>query len=142
MHHRPAGPPLSARIAGAATRSRLRTSAALSRGRGRLGLAVVLMALMTGFVLAAPVVPGADAPSGAALDASAQRSDAPVVMGVDGLGSSAFASASARLTIGPEGVRVEASGRSAAERSRAADVAAAAPPPAPVTTPAETPAPA
>ena len=94
-----------------------------------------MLALVTGFVLAAPVVAGSASPSGSALDASA-AGDSPVVMGLDGRPtSSTFASASARLELDEDGeVRVESSAsRSARE----------APPTAPpVTTPAPSPAPA
>ncbi|TKJ35656.1 CAP domain-containing protein [Blastococcus sp. CCUG 61487] len=133
MHHRPIGPPLSTRLSGGATRTRLRAAAALHRRRGRLALGAGLAAVMTGFVLATPVVSGLGAPSSIAVESSAARSDSPVVMGIDGpVTSSAFASASARLTVGPDGVRVESSGRPSAPTFGA--------PAAPSTTPAEPPA--
>ena len=99
MHHRPVGPPLTARLHGALTRWLLLTRRAL-RGRGsRLALAGLLAAVVTGLVLGVPVVSGSGGgrPS-VALDASssaAQSStgDSPVVMGRDGkpVTSSTFA---------------------------------------------------
>ena len=50
VHHRPTTPSLSARLAGAAARLR---PPVLRRRRGRLLLGVGLLALVTGFVLAA-----------------------------------------------------------------------------------------
>ncbi len=104
-----------------------------------------MLALMTGFVLAAPVVSGAGSPSEVALDASAAV-DSPVIMGLDGRPtSSTFASASARLALDADGdVRVESSAsRSGREALPAAPPATApAPAPAPVGTPTPDPAPA
>lgn len=144
MHHRRAAPPLSVRLSGTAARVRLRTTAGLPRLRGRLVLGVALIALMTGFVLAAPVVSGLRSPSGLALDSSSTRSDSPVVMGIDGpLTSSAFASAAARLTIGPDGVEVESGRRSTPTvGAPAAPSTPATPPATPQATPQATPPPA
>ena len=56
MHHRPAGPPLSARMAGTLTRGRARTRRTTRRRGTRLGLGVALTTAVTGFFLAVPVV--------------------------------------------------------------------------------------
>ncbi len=128
MQHRQTPPPLSVRLAGAAGRARLRTATAVRARRGRLGLSVLVMSLATGFMLAAPVVSGSGT--------GTEQVGAPlVVMGVDGRPSSAaFADASARLSMGPDGVQVE----EPASRSERTPLAAAAP----VAPPAAEPAPA
>jgi uncharacterized protein YkwD len=85
VHHHPAGPPLSARLTGALARGAL-----VARRRGaRVGLGVVLWAVVTSIVLAVPVVSGADgSPSAVGLDASTSSAfrepGSPVVMGLDG----------------------------------------------------------
>ncbi|SDE29165.1 Uncharacterized conserved protein YkwD, contains CAP (CSP/antigen 5/PR1) domain [Blastococcus fimeti] len=127
MQHRQSRPPLSARLAAVGSLARLRTAAGFRRRSGRLGLALLVLALVTGFVLTAPVVSG----SGTGTE---QAGDALVVMGIDGRPSSAaFADASARLSMGPDGVQVE----EPASRSERTPLAAAAPvaPPAAETAP-------
>lgn len=90
MHHRPAGSPLSARMAGALTRSLVRTRRSARRRGGRLGLGMALSTAVTGFVLAVPVV-SSDSPTAPMSMDSATSSTArhaeessPVVMGRDG----------------------------------------------------------
>jgi len=96
VRHRPARPSPSARHA-AGTRTSGRSSGRWARGLGVAGL-------VTGFVLAAPVVSGDVAPSG---DQAA--GDELVVMGLDGAPTSAtFASAAAELAMYADGtVRVD-----------------------------------
>jgi uncharacterized protein YkwD len=90
VHHRPAGSPLSARMAGALTRSLVRTRRSARRRGGRLGLGMALSTAVTGFVLAVPVV-SSDSPTAPMSMDSATSSTArhaeessPVVMGRDG----------------------------------------------------------
>ena len=90
MHHRPAGSPLSARMAGTLTRSLVRTRRSARRRGGRLGLGMALSTAVTGFVLAVPVV-SSDSPTAPMSMDSATSSTArhaeessPVVMGRDG----------------------------------------------------------
>ncbi len=89
---------------------------------------MLVVGLVTGFLLAAPVVSG-DVPP------PAEPGDALVVMGLDGRPTSAtFASAAARLALGADGsVRVETTA------SRAERTAPTAPAPAPVPAPAPAP---
>lgn len=120
MRHRPTSTPAYARLLAGVSRVVARAAGTLRIGRRRLGLGVVVVALVTGFVLAAPVVSGPGAPAGS--DAAS-----PVVMGIDGRRTSAdFASASARLRMGPDGVRLERSSRS--DRTAAPASAAPVPP--------------
>ncbi|HLM05074.1 MAG TPA: CAP domain-containing protein [Blastococcus sp.] len=107
MHHAPAGPPTSARIRGAVTRSSLHARAAARTGlrhrSGRLALGVMVSTVITALVLAVPVGSGSDGTarsvtfsSTAATAASSSASssaDSPVVMGRDGrpVSSSTFA---------------------------------------------------
>jgi uncharacterized protein YkwD len=111
---------------------------------------VLVLALVTGFVLAAPVVAGPSTPTQIALDSSssARTSASPVVMGLDGRPTSAtFARAYARLTMGADGLRLERS-TSRSERmvpqglpaTGTPSATAEAPAPAPAPTPAEAPA--
>jgi uncharacterized protein YkwD len=90
VHHRPAGSPLSARMAGTLTRSLVRTRRSARRRGGRLGLGMALSTAVTGFVLAVPVV-SSDSPTAPMSMDSATSSTArhaeessPVVMGRDG----------------------------------------------------------
>ena len=112
MHHRPSGPPLSARLQGAFTRWSLLVRAALRRTvparLGRLALGALVTTTVVGLVLAIPVISGIGrgTPS-MALDASSSSSagegpgDSPVVMGVDGepVTSSAFAGVRTSVTV-------------------------------------------
>jgi uncharacterized protein YkwD len=89
VHHQPQGPSFSARLTGALTRASLHARHALRRRSARLGLGVLVCALITSAVLAVPVVSGADdRRSSAAPDPSSssapRTSDSPVVMGLDG----------------------------------------------------------
>lgn len=104
MHHRHTGPSLPARLTAAGSRTRRRTVAVVRARRGRLGLGLIVVALVTGFVLTAPVVTGPAAPVGITLDSSsaARLGDSPVVMGIDGLPTSSTSDrASARLMSDP-----------------------------------------
>lgn len=89
MHHRPAGPPLSVRMAGALTRG-LRTRRSARHRAGRLGLGMALSTAVTGFVLALPVVSSGPPTSTLSLDSSSSSAarhaeeNSPVVMGRDG----------------------------------------------------------
>ena len=90
MHHRPAGSPLSARMAGTLTRSLVRTRRSARRRGGRLGLGMALSTAVTGFVLAVPVV-SSDSPTtpmsmDSATSSTARHAEesSPVVMGRDG----------------------------------------------------------
>jgi uncharacterized protein YkwD len=90
VHHRPAGSPLSARMAGALTRSLVRTRRSARRRGGRLGLGMALSTAVTGFVLAVPVV-SSDSPTtpmsmDSATSSTARHAEesSPVVMGRDG----------------------------------------------------------
>jgi uncharacterized protein YkwD len=74
VHHRPARPPLSARVAGALTRWGLLLRAFLRVRTGRLVLAGVVTATVTGLVLALPVVSSGSELSAVFRDSS---SDAP-----------------------------------------------------------------
>ena len=125
MRHRPTRPSPSARHA-AATRT--------SRRRGRWARGLGVAGLVTGFVLAAPVVSGDVAPSG---DQAA--GDELVVMGLDGAPTSAtFASAAAELVLYADGtVRVEGT----ASRGERSALPVPAPAPAPAPAPVEVPPP-
>jgi uncharacterized protein YkwD len=101
VHHLPVGPPLSARVAGALTRAALLTRRTFRRRVARLGLGVLVCAVITSIVLVVPVVSGASgSPSPFGLDASSSSAPrepgSPVVMGLDGgaVSSSTFAGAS------------------------------------------------
>jgi uncharacterized protein YkwD len=90
VHHRPAGSPLSARMAGTLTRSLVRTRRSARRRGGRLGLGMALSTAVTGFVLAVPVV-SSDSPTtpmsmDSATSSTARHAEesSPVVMGRDG----------------------------------------------------------
>ena len=89
MHHRPAGPPLSARMAGSLTRSRARTRRTTRRRGTRLGLGMALTTAVTGFFLAVPVVSSGSGTSPVSYDSSSSATrfadeTSPVVMGRDG----------------------------------------------------------
>jgi uncharacterized protein YkwD len=90
VHHHPAGPPLSARMAGALTRSRVRTRRSARRRVGRIGLGMALSTAVTGFFLAVPVVSSGTGTSTMSLDSSSSSAaryadeTSPVVMGRDG----------------------------------------------------------
>ena len=89
MHHRPAGSPLSARMAGALTRGRVRTRRTARRGGARLGLGMALTTAVTGFVLAVPVVSSGSGTAPVSYDSSSSATrfadeTSPVVMGRDG----------------------------------------------------------
>ncbi|MGY2130003.1 CAP domain-containing protein [Blastococcus sp. SYSU DS0617] len=141
MRHRSSTRPLSADLVTPGARHR---PVAGGRGMGgRWRIVVPVLALVTGFVLAAPVVAGPGSPSGTALEASAaaRSADTPVVMGLDGRPtSSTFASASAWLALDADGaarveIPVSRSGRAAAPAE------APAPAPAPAPSPVEAPTP-
>ncbi len=151
MRHRSTGPAAPAHADGG-LRDRISSATGVRR---RLSLGVLVLALVTGFVLAAPVVSGSSTPTEIALDSSssARTSDSPVVMGLDGRPTSAtFARAHARLTLGADGLRLERStsrsermvpqGAPAAVAPSAAEVPAPAPAPAPVPAPEPAPEPA
>ncbi len=81
MHHRPSGPPLSARTTGALTRWSLLVRAALRRTvparLGRLAFGALVTTTVVGLVLAIPVVSGSGAESPAVeLDSSSTSSAA------------------------------------------------------------------
>jgi uncharacterized protein YkwD len=106
VHHRPVGPPFTARLTGALTRWGLLLRGSLRYRTGRLVLGGAMILGVTALVLTIPVVSGRDdgTPT-VALDASSSASPAadgssPVVMGVDGqpLRSAAFAGAIASGT--------------------------------------------
>ena len=90
MHHRPAGPPLSARMAGALTRGRARTRRTARRGGARLVVGMALTTGVTGFFLAVPVVSSGSGTSTVSYDPSSSSAarftdeGSPVVMGRDG----------------------------------------------------------
>jgi uncharacterized protein YkwD len=95
VHHRPASPPLSARVSGALTRWSLVLRALLRRTvsarLGRMALGALVTTTVVGLVLAIPVVSGVGRGSPAVeLDSSASSSadrsprNSPVVMGLDG----------------------------------------------------------
>ncbi len=92
MHHRPSGPPLSARVSGALTRWSLLLRAAMRRTLparlGRFALGALVTTTVVGLVLAIPVISGVGAPA-VELDSSSTTSpsrdgSSPVVMGMDG----------------------------------------------------------
>lgn len=106
MHHRPVGPPFTARLTGALTRWGLLLRGSLRYRTGRLLLGAAMILGVTALMLTIPVVSGRDdgTPT-VALDASSSASPAadgssPVVMGVDGqpIRSAAFAGAIASGT--------------------------------------------
>ncbi len=106
MRHRHTAPPSPGRVAAAVRGARSLVAAAAARSAGRLGLGLTLLSLVTGFVLAAPVVSGT---TSAEIDVDSTAGDSLVVMGLDGRPTSAtFARASTRLTLGPDGVQVDA----------------------------------
>lgn len=121
MRHRPTAPSSARHAADDRTRRRPLP--------GRWARGVVVVGLVTGFLLAAPVV------SGRTPTAEPGAGDALVVMGLDGRPTSAtFASAAAELSLGADGaVRVEAT---ASRGDRPAPVV---PAPAPVLVPAPAP---
>lgn len=90
MHHRPAGPPLSARMAGALTRGSVRASRSARGSAGRLALGVAITTAVTGLLLAVPVVSSGSGTSTMSLDSSSSSAaryadeTSPVVMGLDG----------------------------------------------------------
>ena len=94
MHHRPAGPPLSARLSGALNRGVLRTRRSAPRRGGRLVLGVALSTMVTGFFLTIPVVSSGSGTSSVALDSSSSGADrfagdsSAVVLGRDGVPAS------------------------------------------------------
>jgi uncharacterized protein YkwD len=104
VHHRPSGPPLSARLTGALTGVVL-----VFRGRlGRLLGAALLTTTVVGLVLAIPVVSGAggESPSVTLDAASSSASDddevsSPVVMGLDGRPLPPTTSAQTSTTVPP-----------------------------------------
>lgn len=128
MHHRPSGPPLSARVQGALTRWSQLVRAALRRALparvGRLALGAVVTTIVVGLVLAIPVVSGVGSPTPSmALDASSSTSPAsggpegsPVVMGVDGAPapSAAFAGLHTSATVSSTAPATAARGDDAA----------------------------
>jgi uncharacterized protein YkwD len=98
VHHRPVGPPLSARLRAATMRRLLLARRSLS---ARLTVAVLLCAVVTTLVLAVPVVSGVRAGSpevtlGASSSSASRESGSPVIMGLDGgaVPSSTFAGTS------------------------------------------------
>jgi uncharacterized protein YkwD len=89
VHHRPVGPPLSARLRGVLTRWVHLFRRGLRRRTGRLALAALVSAVVTAIVLGVPVVAGSGGEiPGVTLDASSSASPSsagsPVVMGRDG----------------------------------------------------------
>lgn len=120
MHHRPSGPPLSARVQGALTRWSLLVRAAFRRTvparPGRLALGALVTTTVVGLVLAIPVVSGigpgtssvildasssSTAPGGSGSGSGSGPGDSPVVMGVDGEPptSAAFAGVHTSVTV-------------------------------------------
>jgi uncharacterized protein YkwD len=104
VHHRPAGPPLTARVLGASTRRGLPLRVLLRVRVGRLVLAGVVTTAVTAVMVGLPVVSGlgSDDTRPLALDSSSSTTTSPstedaspVVMGVDGrpIASSSFAGA-------------------------------------------------
>jgi uncharacterized protein YkwD len=92
VHHLPAGPPLSTRLAGALARGAGRSGRAIRHRSGRLALGTLVSTAMAALVLAVPVVAGpGDSPS----------SDSTFVLGVDGrpLSSDAFAGVTSTATL-------------------------------------------
>jgi uncharacterized protein YkwD len=92
VHHRPAGQPLSARRSGTPARHRADTRAHARRRGGRLALGTALSTMVTGLVLAVPVMSGAGGTTpSVVLDSSSSgafplaEGGSPVVMGQDGL---------------------------------------------------------
>jgi uncharacterized protein YkwD len=110
VHHRPASPPLTARVTGALARWRLRLRTVLRVRTGRLLLAGVVTTAVTALVLVLPVVSGLESGSESmVLDSSSSTTaspsadeGSPVVMGVDGrpIASSSFAKAVPSATAG------------------------------------------
>ena len=122
MHHRPVGPPLSARLSAATTRGLLLARRSLG---ARLTVAVLLCAVVTTLVLAMPVVSGVGAGSpavnlGASSSSAGHQAGSRVIMGLDGgaVSSSTFAGTS---TDGP----------SREQPTRAPETTGTAPPPPP-----------
>jgi uncharacterized protein YkwD len=110
VHHRPVGPPFTARLTGSLTRWGLLLRGSLRYRTGRLLLGAAMILGVTALMLAIPVVSGRDdgTPT-VTLDASSSASPAadgssPVVMGVDGrpLRSAAFAGAIASGSTTPD----------------------------------------
>jgi uncharacterized protein YkwD len=102
VHHRPAGPPLTARVTGAFTRWGLLLRALLPVRLGRLALAGVVTTAVTALMLGLPVVSGLgsatqplalDSSSSTTTSSSTEDGSPVVVMGVDGrpIASSSFA---------------------------------------------------
>lgn len=91
MHHRPAGPPLSARLTGAVRRGVVRVQRLPRRPAGRLAAGMALTTAVTGLFLAVPVVSTGSGTSPLALDSSSSTAtripekSSPVVMGRDGV---------------------------------------------------------
>ena len=132
MRHRPTEPSPSARHAAGARTSRR----VLPRRGGRWARGLGVAGLVTGFVLAAPVVSGDVAPSG---DQAA--GDELVVMGLDGAPTSAtFASAAAERALAADGT-VLAEARAGRGERPPLPAPAPAPVPAPVPAPSSTPVP-
>jgi hypothetical protein len=110
VHHRPAGPSLTARLTGAFTRWALLLQALLRVRSGRLVLAGAVTTAVTAMVLVLPVVSGMGSePRPMTLDSSSSSSaspsadeGSPVVMGVDGrpVASSSFAGAAPSTPVG------------------------------------------
>jgi len=131
VRHRPTGPSPSARHAAVARTHR----AVPPRRGGRWARGLGVAGLVTGFVLAAPVVSGDVAPTGEA------AGEELVVMGLDGAPTSAtFASAAAELALHADGTGRVGSTASRGQRS-APPTPAPAPSPAPAPTPVEVPPP-
>ena len=114
MHHRPAGPPPSARMAGALNRGAVRTRGSAMRGVGRLALGMAVTTTVTGLVLAVPVVSSGSGTSPMALDSSSSSAEryvdesSPVVMGRDGLAAPSAAADSAAAPPATEAPEVSA----------------------------------
>jgi uncharacterized protein YkwD len=92
VHHLPAGPPLSARLAAALARGAGRCRRAIRHPSGRLALGTLVSTVMAALVLAVPVVAGpGDPPS----------SDSTFVLGVEGrpLSGDAFAGVTSAATL-------------------------------------------
>jgi uncharacterized protein YkwD len=91
VHHIPAGPPLSARIAGALRRSALLLGRARCHRSSRLALGAMVSTVVTALVLAVPMVAGTGAVS-------------PVVLGQDGrpVSSQVFAGMTSSATFSSE----------------------------------------
>jgi uncharacterized protein YkwD len=89
VHHLPAGPPLSARLAGALARAAGRSGRVLRHRSGRLALGSLVGTVMTALVLAVPVVAAPGGPP---------SSDSTFVLGVGGRPLTSGASAGVTST--------------------------------------------